>query len=356
MDLSSTIFFAGCGVGIPLAVFLGCKRKEFLYLFFGFLVLSTLFPRLSITFVSREWYKIATRGFEIHLMDVLAIVLMISMFLRPKDYTLRFWVPLLIPCALYLFVSIVSWAVMEQTSMVNTFFLDEEGELARYELGLFPLFEIVKIMRGFFVYLVCLNFVNDRKSFKVLVSVCVVIVLYCTVDAVFSRYALGEYRVSIPGFHVNTFNVYIGMLGLFLFPFALSKKNSLGKSVFFWFLIACVLVAIILTVSRSSLAGFVFGGAIVYLLCFIRMPLYRTILLTVCMACAGLVIAAKSVDTLLGRFTTELHTSSMEHRGELNQSAVLMANDHLFGVGLGNYKAHHADRYARGILRIIFGI
>ena len=53
------------------------------------------------------------------------------------------------------------------------------------------------------------------------------------------------------------------------------------------------------------------------------------------------------MDTLISRFFYLEKTGvSLEGRGLMNQEALLMAKDHLFGIGLGNYSAYTIARYS----------
>src|SRR5678810_71264 len=82
---------------IPAAFFGGmvvaCVSRRIRDLFFVMLVfLSPLIERLDLNYVSREWYRGTSRGFEITIPDILAISLLVSaLFVPRKDGPRIFW-------------------------------------------------------------------------------------------------------------------------------------------------------------------------------------------------------------------------------------------------------------------------
>ena len=54
-------------------------HRSFMYLVFGVMILSTMYPDpTGITFFSREWFKTATWGYEITLIDLGMIILALN--------------------------------------------------------------------------------------------------------------------------------------------------------------------------------------------------------------------------------------------------------------------------------------
>lgn len=337
------LFWTGTLVGIPLLVLLGRIYKPFLYAIFVCMLVATLNVSWSITFESNEAYKSATRGFEVHLVDLLAIVLAISMWLRPREYRLRWLFPILIPYLLFIFMGLFSWLFVEQIPSTGNVPQDMINKSLSFELRLYPLFEISKLLRGLFFFWVVINFVNDTRTFSMIFVSAAIVILYSTCIALINRYIFHEYRVTVGPFNYNDFNVYIGMWGVFIFPFALSTKR-LSLSLFIWGLVLAALVAILLTISRSSLVGYVIGLAVATLLTVIRYPNVRNLTLIGVSAGCGFLLILKVLPLLLVRFSgTE---SDIAFRKQLDEMAFLMAKDHFFGVGLGNYAAMVWLKYA----------
>src|SRR2546421_10218117 len=83
---------------IPLgtvgAVLLACISKRIRDLFFVLLVAcSPLIERLDLNYVSREWYRGTSRGFEISVPDILAFSLLASSVLVPRRGQSRMYWP-----------------------------------------------------------------------------------------------------------------------------------------------------------------------------------------------------------------------------------------------------------------------
>jgi hypothetical protein len=76
-----TVIPAGFLCGIIAA----CISKRIRDLFFVLLVtLSPLIERLDLNYVSREWYRGTSRGFEVAVLDVLSLSLLVSSVLVPR--------------------------------------------------------------------------------------------------------------------------------------------------------------------------------------------------------------------------------------------------------------------------------
>src|ERR1044072_5217014 len=117
------------------AAFLGstvvaCLSKRIRDLFFIILVsLSPLIERLDLNYVSREWYRGTSRGFEISLLDILAIGLLVRGILLPRRGESRGYWP-------------ASFAMM------LLFFVYACFNVAISEPKLFALFELFRMFRG----------------------------------------------------------------------------------------------------------------------------------------------------------------------------------------------------------------
>src|SRR4051794_22795960 len=61
--------------------------------FFLFVVFTVMTQRLDVNFVSREWYRGTTRGFEVSSMDVLSFSILFSSLLRPHPGESRWYWP-----------------------------------------------------------------------------------------------------------------------------------------------------------------------------------------------------------------------------------------------------------------------
>lgn len=346
MKFHTYIFWFGVFFGIPLGSYVCSIYKPSMYVIFAFLICSLIYPEWSITFFSREAYKTSTYGFEIHFADLCALVLFFAMLQRPNEFHLKYVIPLTIPYFCYLLISLVSWVFIDKN--INLPFLlppNNGPEYRYYQLGLYPLFEIFKILRGFFIMWVSANLFIDKKFIPVLIASFGLIIFYFTFSGLINRYIFHDMRITFGVFHPNIFNVYVGMLGAFLFPFVFAtKKNWLV--LIYLFLGMCALLCIILTVSRASLAGYMMSMFVVIILGSFKYKNYRNVLLVGAIIAISFLMLVKASGTLMERFNQEETQGGFDLRDKLNAAAVLMAQDHFFGVGLGNYYAWSVSKYA----------
>lgn len=337
------IFFSALFFGVPVGI-LACRAyKSFMYVIFAIALFSTMFYyRTEITFFHQEWYKTATWGFNITLSDLCLLILFVTMLMRPAEYPIRWIVPLTGPFALYLIIGIMSWLFTIGQELPNPYH-QEPGE-ETFQIGMYPLFEIWKIIRFFFAIFVLTNFVNDRKSLTVVLFCFSTMILILIFRALIERYLYKFHVVSGGMIQHHLFNVFIGMLGAFLFPFIFYYQSML-KKLFFSFLCLCALVGIILTISRAATLAFLASLVIASVVIIFRFYTARNLLIFAVIFLASLALFTKSADTLYSRFNVEEIESSISGRESLNDKAIQMALDHPFGVGLGNYSAFYVNHY-----------
>lgn len=346
MKFHTFLFWFGIIFGIPVGIYTCRLYKPSMYLAFAILIISLIYPNWSITFFSRESYKTSTYGFEIHFADLCAIVLFFAMLQRPAEFRLKYVIPLTLPYFFYLLISVISWIFIDKSVNLPFVAVDiNRPEYRYYQLFLYPLFEMAKIVRGFFILWVSANLFIDKKFVTVLTVAFGLIVFYFTFSGLINRYVFHDIRVSFGSFHPNVFNVYIGILGAFLFPLVFATKKQLIMLLYL-FLSVCALVSIILTISRASLVGYVVSMLFTIVLGVLRYKSYRNVLVAGTIVGLSLLLFLKASSTLMERFNDEETQGGFDLRHKLNAAAVLMAKDHFFGVGLGNYYAWSVSKYA----------
>lgn len=349
---AAVVFWLGSIFCIPLGVFACQFHKAFRYLFISLMFISLLIPEaLSINFFSEENYKMASRGFEVHLVDLCALVLFFDILLSIGRRKIIWFPPLTILTGLFILVAIVSWMLVDGARDNPLKYLDEDDFLnpdflAVFKLKLYPLFEISKLFRGYLVYWVTVNSIQDKKVIEILKALFVLTLIYFTINGLYMRYILGIHRISAGIGHYNNFNTFVGLLGAFILPWAY-YTDRIEKSLLYWFSTLCALICIILSISRTALAGFgivfIFG---VPLLAW-RFMSSRNAIFTAIFCFISLLGGLKAADSLFERFQVSAPTlESLHNREKLNKTATLMANDFPFGVGLGNFSAWSVLKYA----------
>ncbi len=348
--LKITLFWVGAILGIIAGV-IGCKiYRPLSYLIFGIMIFSLFFMPLSINFFSVELYRGTSRGFEIHLSDLLALILAFLILQRPGPQRPYWLPPMSLPFFIYIAAALLSW-IFTENSLFNSFSRDpaaifrREGYIeSEFDTWLYPLFEISKLLRGYVIFWVSFNFINDKKAVETISITAVLMLVYAGINALFQRYILGIHRVTALS-DINIFNCFVGMLGAFIAPFAFYAKNILSSGVY-WIGVVAALGTLILTVSRSSLVGFLIALLLVITLSLLRLGSLRNYLATGLVVFIGCALIAKSYDTLVNRFIyNETITNSLEGRQLYNEEAYLMGQEHFFGVGINNFAAFSVSEY-----------
>ena len=248
---------------------------------------------------------------------------------------------------LYLLAGFVSWTLTGPSLPVPEAAI--QVPYTHFEVGLYPLFELCKIVRGYFLFWVIVNYVRNESTSKDLLWGIAVTVVYMGYLTLSSRYLYGVNRVKATLGHPNTLATYMAMLGSFCFAFVLYFRSVL-PSLFWGFLTMLSAIGVILTISRGGLAALVVG---VWLNTMVLLPRHLNLknmaLILLSVLVAGAILTA-ALDTLAGRFVGEQNAADdLAYRGKYNAEAKLMVRDHFFGVGLGNFSAESWTRYAEQV-------
>ena len=307
--------------------------------------------KAGINFVSREFYRAATRGFEISLVDICALILAGNLLINWSDQKRIVFPALTVPYFLFISLAIISWALNAQNIQVPGPVTVKQYTVipppyTYFETGLYPLFEISKILRGIFIFWILVNYLQDREFFTVMFIGLGVTALYLTGLALQDRYLKGVHRVKTTLGHANSFSTYMAMMGCIMFPILLYTK-SLLLSIIISFIIGCTGVCVILTISRGGLLAFGVGTACSMAILFHRSINIKNLALLFMGVFAAAGIVYKSSDTLLSRFVGSQNAGKdIEYRGKYNSKAKLMAAEKPLGVGLGNFSAWSWNKYA----------
>src|SRR5436190_24396225 len=94
MDLKTLFGLTVIPAGFLGGILTACISKRIRDLYFVLLVtLSPLIERLDLNYVSREWYRGTSRGFEVAVLDVLSLSLLVSSVLVPRRSESRAYWP-----------------------------------------------------------------------------------------------------------------------------------------------------------------------------------------------------------------------------------------------------------------------
>jgi len=316
------------GLTVIPAAFLGgivaaCLSSRIRDLFFLLLVfLSPLIERLDINYVSREWYRGTSRGFEISVLDILALSLLVSSVLMPRRGESRgYW-----PASL---------------GLMFLFFIYACFNVAISDPKLFGMFELFRMFRGLVLVLAVALFVRSERELRLFILGLAVMVCYEGLLAVKQRYLGGLHRVPGTVDESNSLSVLLCATTPLMVTALTSRLPKPLK-----FICACAIplamVAEIMTISRAGviIMSIVLFGAAVSTIQFRINP--RTVAMTAVVILGVTGLAIKSWKTLSERFgesTMEQEYGNKKNmgRGYYIRMAKAIAKEDFFGVGLNNW-------------------
>lgn len=316
------------GLTVVPAAFCGgilaaCISKRIRDLFFLLLVsLSPLIERLDLNYVSREWYRGTSRGFEIAILDVLAVSLLVSSILVPRRGESRgFWPP--------------------SFGFMLLFFAYACFNVSISEPRLFSLFELFRMFRGLILVLAVAFYVRSERELRIFIVGLALLVCYEGLLALKQRYLEGIHRVPGTVIESNSLSVLLCTTAPVMVA-ALTSQLSKKLKLLCACAIPLALVAEIMTISRAgvTIMALVLFGATISTIKFRITPRTIGMTLVIILGVAGL--AAKSWNTLAQRFgssTMEEEYGNKKNmgRGYYIRMAKAIAHEYFFGVGLNNW-------------------
>lgn len=320
---------------IPLATLGGiavaCSSQRLRDLAFFVLSAGTVVTdRLDINFMSCQWYRGTTRGFEFSFIDIIAISLLVSCILVPRNGTRRiYW-----PASLGFMLVFLSW---QGISIVMS------------DPKLFGLFEMSKTIRAIIVFLAAAFYIRGERELRILVfGICCAVFLEGMLSLK-HRFILHVDRVTGTLDHANSLSLFLCMMT----PLIVASINSKFPGWQRWFGYCCLglaSLAILLTVSRAGIPIFamVVLGCTLFTMTWKITPTKIAITLIALMGIGG--VLALEWKSIAGRFLEagldeELAAGGYESRGHYIQLTKVIVKDKPLGLGLNNWSYHVSKTY-----------
>ena len=148
---------------------------------------------LESIFFSREFYRASTRGFELSLIDICALILAGNLIFNWGKTKRILFPALTFTYLFYLGIALLSWALNSQNLPVPDPVTTNKYTIypppyTHFELWLYPLFEISKIIRGIFLFWILVNYLQDDEYIKIIYVGLALTVVYLTLLALRDRY------------------------------------------------------------------------------------------------------------------------------------------------------------------------
>ena len=292
---------------LPLGYFARNRPRLLTILVFALAFLPFLdLEQFSINFVSHETYRGDSRGFEITLVDLLAVSLL---FAIPKA---TLGVPYRKVRYVYLAVALFS--------------------VTQAAVPIYSLFAVWKILRAYFLMMVVAKVCETPRFGPILLNGLAVGVVYSTVIALEQRYLFGMYRVQGDFPHSNSLGMAVNMvlpiaLALLLAGHggALAAASCVGAT-----------VCVIMTLSRGSIAMLALAVVIVLVGSLMRGITRRKVVVTLSAIALGAVLMGYAANTIIERFL-EAPEVSTDARDRFEAAAAAMLRRQPLGIGLNNF-------------------
>ncbi|HYG22035.1 MAG TPA: O-antigen ligase family protein [Verrucomicrobiae bacterium] len=298
--------------------------------FFLLVTMAALTERWDVNFVSREWYRGTTMGFEFSLVDVIALSLLVSAILVPRAGEKRFyWPPALGWMLLFFFFAVLCVAVATPK--------------------LFGYFALVKMLRGLIVFLAVALYVRGERELRIFLWALGAIVCFEALQAIEQRYRYGIHRVFGDLNAPNSLSMYMCTTAP-LFVAAFNSRLPRSLKVMSAATIALAGVAVLLTISRTGIVtiGLIMLGTVA-LTMDLKFTGRKVLIATACcLAVAGAL--AKSWESLTSRFKEatleeEYENKRSQGRGYYIRLAAAMADEQWLGVGPNNWSFWVSNKY-----------
>lgn len=313
--LKYIIFFGTLCVGVPAGYFLSLRYPKVERVIF-FLMMFFTVRMEDINFVSRESFRLTSRGFEIGLVDICTSIIFLLILKRRKSFKLQ------IPPGSWLFFLYFLFSAL---SIINS------------QVALFSYFELWKMTRMFLYFYVVYNYVNSFEQFNDFMTGVAAVTIYIFAEVIKQKYWEGRFQSYGPFPHQNSLVMYSIVLGSLIFAFLLNKRDISFLKFSFWLLLfAMTSVSIISTLSRAGLVLYAMAVSIVLGLSFFSSVTTKKVVVTALLIIISLAIMARAWNSISERFRTASPESANVRR-DLAIAAVNMANDKVLGVGLNNF-------------------
>jgi hypothetical protein len=326
-QIALAILLSGAVGGIFLTTLSYRIRDLF---FFLMVTLSAVTEYIDVNFVSRDWYRGTTCGFEVSLVDVISLSVLVSTLLRPHpDQKRWFW-----PASL---------------GLMLIYFLFASFCVAISDPKIFGLFELSKMIRGIIIFLAAAFYLRTEREMKVFLYSLATIVCYEGLSAITQRYYLGIHRVYGSVDDSNSLSMYLCTTAPVLVAVITSKCSKYLKALSAAG-IGIAFIGVILTISRAGLMAMLimlFATAIATIS--YRISIKKAIITLLVMIAMGGALA-KSWKTVGERFANdslknEYGAKHEQNRGYYIRIATAIAEDSWFGVGLNNWSYWVSNKY-----------
>ncbi|MEM7245632.1 MAG: O-antigen ligase family protein [Acidobacteriota bacterium] len=264
---------------------------------------------LAINPITEPSYRGDSRGFEVTIIDILAVVLAVAFAKKPKVKA-----PLFGVTVAYLLVCWFSWFMAAYSD--------------------YALWSAWKSLRAYFLAVVLTKALRDTVIARWLIRGLAVGLIYVTFICLKQRYVEGLHQIYGTFHHQNTLGMAVYLVAPIFFSIMLMRPagplNSLA--------LGCGAVVAVLSLSRGVMMvypatmGMVYFGSLTW-----KITPRKIMVGFAALICLGGVMA-KSLDSIVARFTNAPKASERA-RERFEHASALMLDDKPMGIGMNNFSA-----------------
>jgi hypothetical protein len=315
--LKYIVFFGVVVVGVPVG-FAFAKENKYVERVILFLAIFFTCQTQSINFISREFYKGTSKGFEFTLVDIVSIILFLLIIHRKDTNKITLFPPGAILYFLYFSISCIS-----------TFNAAE---------SLYSFFEIQKLARVYIYYWILFNYIRDEKQLKSIVFDMSLVMAYVFWEVFKEKYINHGHQCSGPFSHQNAMCMYSEFFGCVIFAAVLNQKKgaSFLKTLFLLATFGGAAICVLFSLSRGGLVAFGMALGIIFFVSYTTRISVKKMAVTLFFITMGTLVLLKAWPTIYNRFT-KAPKNSANTRVLLAIAAQNMADDKFFGIGLNNF-------------------
>ncbi|MFT3990863.1 MAG: hypothetical protein QM680_05580 [Luteolibacter sp.] len=341
MDIVKTLLkilviaFVYLGIGPMLGFYLRGKETA-RRVTLGFLGWWLVRPPSDFTLMlySIERYRGHCRGFQFNYMEAIAIGLaLVAILEKRKDFR---W----FPPGLWVWMLWVLIGLFSIVNAIDTIY------------ALMPAFKYAKMA---FIWIGVFAALHDERDVKALMRGFSIALILQIIICLWGRYVQGGFRVTGWFEHQNPMSMWCYTLGMPILGLALSKQTKPRDMALFFSAYAAAGLAVVLTVSRASLAAFGVGSALMMMAALVEGFTVRRFALLALGGIGGLVVMGMAADTFMARMGGD-DSPKNDLRYAMNLQSAAMCRDHpVVGIGWNNFGLANSrplgTRYSRVLER-----
>jgi hypothetical protein len=301
-------------IGVPAGVIVAYGSKLWERIIIFLMIFFTCNLAGTIHFESVKDYRGTSRGFEIALVDLAALIIFFVIVMKPQ-YKIK-----LLPKGSLIYFVYLLFSILSIQNSAN---------------ALYSWFEVLSMVRMYFYFWVWYNYFKDFENIEYVVKIMPVLVVYIFLLAVYQK-RMGYYQPSGPFPHQNSMSMYTMTLGAIALSMLCELKMSQFKTLFILGVFGMASLIEILGLSRAGVVCYAGCCFVVLFFSFLIRYNPRKILVASLIAFVGLAGVLSYANAIYERFMYAPE-SSLECRKNLATSATNMANDKFFGIGLNNF-------------------